>query len=121
MHCNKVNSVFSMPHISAEQGAAAATGRGQSHGRLEQAAAAAESLEEQAQQMVQVVTRFRLEETALPQKGVPEKKARRMEARSPKTTAKKNSQPVPKKLKKTNAPALPAPESNEQDDDWKEF
>ena len=88
---------------------------------VEQAAAAAESLEEQAQQMVQVVTRFRLEETALPQKGVPEKKARRMEARSPKTTAKKNSQPVPKKLKKTNAPALPAPESNEQDDDWKEF
>jgi methyl-accepting chemotaxis protein len=88
---------------------------------VEQAAAAAESLEEQAQQMVQVVTRFKLEETAQYQKAVSEKKVRRMENPQPKTSAKKGSQPLSKKQKKTETPALPAPKSNEQDDDWKEF
>jgi hypothetical protein len=70
---------------------------------------------------VQVVTRFKLEENPQPQKAVSERKVRRMENPQPKTAAKKGSQPAPKKQKKTEAPALPAPKSTEQDDDWKEF
>jgi len=89
---------------------------------MEQAAAAAESLEEQALQLVQVVTRFKLEESAQPQKVVSEKKARRIEALQPKTSTKKLSQPAsPKKQKRMDAPALAAPKSVDLDDDWKEF
>jgi len=89
---------------------------------VEQAAAAAESLEEQAQQMVQVVTRFKLEENGQPQKVMPEKKSSRAEAVSSKNIAKKVGKPTPKKQTKTNASnAVPAPKATEQDDDWQEF
>ena len=89
---------------------------------VEQAAAAAESLEEQALQLVQVVTRFKLEENGKAQKVVTEKKVRRIEALQPKTSAKKFGQlAAPKKQKRMDAPALTAPKSGEQDDDWKEF
>ena len=89
---------------------------------VEQAAAAAESLEEQALQLVQVVTRFKLDENGQPQKATAEKKTRRIEALPPKVAGKKFSQlSAPRKQKKTEAPALSAPKSAEQDDDWKEF
>ena len=90
---------------------------------VEQAAAAAESLEEQALQLVQVVTRFKLEENCSAPEGCGGKKG--TPDRSPavrRTTAKKVSQlAAPKKQKKMDAPALAAPKSAEQDDDWKEF
>ncbi len=80
---------------------------------VEQAAAAAESLEEQAQQMVQVVTRFKLEESGQPQKAVSEKKAQRAEGLKVKPNAKKTNQPAPKKQKKLEAPtASHAPKDN---------
>ncbi|MFA7059536.1 MAG: methyl-accepting chemotaxis protein [Pedobacter sp.] len=90
---------------------------------VEQAAAAAESLEEQALQLVQVVSRFKLEENAQPQKVVQGKKARRIEALHPKSSAKKVSRQLaaPRKQTGMDAPALAAPKSAEQDDDWKEF
>ncbi len=89
---------------------------------VEQAAAAAESLEEQALQLVQVVTRFKLDESAHAQKIVTEKKARRIEALQPKASAKKAGQlAAPKKQKRMDAPALTGPKSAELDDDWKEF
>lgn len=89
---------------------------------VEQAAAAAESLEEQALQLVQVVTRFKLEENSHTQKTVVEKKARRIEALQPKATAKKYSQlTAPKKHQRSETPVLAASKSAEQDDDWKEF
>ena len=89
---------------------------------VEQAAAAAESLEEQAQQMVQVVTRFKLDESVQPQKVVSEKKVQRAESVNVKPNAKKISQPAPKKQKKLEAPsASPLTKSTEQDDDWQEF
>lgn len=89
---------------------------------VEQAAAAAESLEEQAQQMVQVVTRFKLDERVQPQKVVSEKKVQRAGGLNAKPNAKKISQPSPKNQKKLEAPsASPAPKSTEQDDDWQEF
>jgi len=89
---------------------------------VEQAAAAAESLEEQALQLVQVVTRFKLEETAQPQKIKAERKAHRIEALQPKSEGKKFAKlAAPKKQKRTDAPALAAPKSEDLDDDWKEF
>jgi len=89
---------------------------------VEQAAAAAESLEEQAQQLVQVVTRFKLEESAQPQKIVAEKANRRIEALQPKGPAHKTVRiATSKKQAKIDAPALSAPNSSNQDDDWKEF
>jgi len=89
---------------------------------VEQAAAAAESLEEQAQQLVQVVTRFKLEESAQPQKIVAEKANRRIEALQPKGPAQKTVRiATSKKQAKIEAPALSAPNSSNQDDDWKEF
>jgi len=89
---------------------------------VEQAAAAAESLEEQALQLVQVVTRFKLDESAHAQKVMTEKKTRRIEALQPKASAKKASQlAAPKKQKRMDAPALTGPKPAELDDDWKEF
>jgi methyl-accepting chemotaxis protein len=90
---------------------------------VEEAAAAAESLEEQAQQMVQAVTRFKLENSAQPQKAVMERKASRIEASNPKVAAKKVvRQSEPKKLKNMiAAPALVAANSAGINDDWNEF
>ena len=89
---------------------------------VEQAAAAAESLEEQALQLVQVVTRFKLEENSQPQKVAVEKKARKIQALHPEITSKKFGRPgAPKSQKKADSLKLSAPKSAEQDDDWKEF
>ena len=89
---------------------------------VEQAAAAAESLEEQASQLVQVVTRFKLEDKVQPKKLVGENKTRRIEALHPKISSKKVSQLAGlKKQKRMVAPALVASKSAELDDDWKEF
>ncbi len=88
---------------------------------VEEAAAAAQSLEEQAQQMVQVVSRFTLETTVQPQNIGLAKKAARMSAMVPKTTSRKASQPTAKKQKQLKAPDLSIPKSVEQDLDWQEF
>ena len=89
---------------------------------VEQAAAAAESLEEQALQLVQVVTRFKLEESFQPQKSAAERKARKIQALHPEITAKKGGRLVaPKNQKKADSLKLTAPKSVDADDDWKEF
>lgn len=90
---------------------------------VEEAAAAAESLEEQAQQMVQAVTRFKLENSAQPQKVAMAKKASRLEELNAKAPAKKNVRLAePKKLKNlVAAPALVSANSAEANDDWNEF
>jgi methyl-accepting chemotaxis protein len=89
---------------------------------VEEAAAAAESLEEQALQLVQVVTRFKLEESAQSQKSAPEKKVRRIQPLHPEITAKKVSRlSAPKSRSKADALKLSAPKSADDDDDWKEF
>ncbi len=88
---------------------------------VEEAAAAAESLKEQAQQMVQVVTRFKLEEHAQPQRVVSGKKTQRIESANAKTILKKVSQLAQVKQKRLDIPALAAAESAEVDLDWKEF
>ncbi|MSN24611.1 MAG: HAMP domain-containing protein [Geobacter sp.] len=89
---------------------------------VEQAAAAAESLEEQALQLVQVVTRFKLEENAqLQQRTVGEKKARRIQSLHPELPARKSGRlAAPKSQKKADSLKLAAPKADE-DDDWKEF
>ncbi len=89
---------------------------------VEQAAAAAESLEEQAQQLVQVVTRFKLDGNAQLKREVPEKKVRKAEASTTKAPTTKVGQKAPQKqLKPSAASSLPAPNANEEDDDWQEF
>lgn len=89
---------------------------------VEQAAAAAESLEEQALQLVQVVTRFKLEENAQPQKVASEKKAHKLHPLHPELPGKKTTRlSAPKSQKKADSLKLAAPKSVEQDDDWKEF
>jgi len=89
---------------------------------VEQAAAAAESLEEQALQLVQVVTRFKLEESSQSQKGAPERKTRKIQALHPEIAAKKSGRlGTPKVQKKTDALKLSAPKVTDADDDWKEF
>jgi methyl-accepting chemotaxis protein len=89
---------------------------------VEQAAAAAESLEEQALQLVQVVTRFKLEESAQPQKVSTEKKARRIQALHPEISSKKVGRlGAPKSQKKADSLKLAAPKDVDADDDWKEF
>jgi methyl-accepting chemotaxis protein len=88
---------------------------------VEEAAAAAESLEEQAQHMVQAVSRFKMEDSARSRKVVAEKKAPRVEAASPKAAVKKVSQLAPRMQNRMEAPALVALKSVGVDDDWKEF
>jgi methyl-accepting chemotaxis protein len=89
---------------------------------VEQAAAAAESLEDQAAQLVQVVTRFTLEESAQLRKAPVEKKMRPIDASQPRIASKKTSRPpVAKKQNKLGSLALAAPGGTALDDDWKEF
>ncbi len=89
---------------------------------VEQAAAAAESLEEQALQLVQVVTRFKLEDSAQPQKVSAEKKARRIQSLHPEISSKKVGRlGAPKSQKKADSLKLAAPKAADVDDDWKEF
>jgi len=89
---------------------------------VEQAAAAAESLEEQALQLVQVVTRFKLEESAQPHKAAVEKKPRQMQALHPELTSKKYGRlGVTKSPKKADSLKLSAPKTADAEDDWKEF
>ncbi len=89
---------------------------------VEQAAAAAESLEEQALQLVQVVTRFKLEESVQIQKSAAEKKARTIQALHPELTSKKSVRlGAPKSPKKADALKLSAPKAADAEDDWKEF
>ncbi len=89
---------------------------------VEQAAAAAESLEEQALQLVQVVTRFKLDEDAQPQKVATEKKARRIQSLQPEISSKKVSRlGAPKSRKQSDSLKLSAPKAADSDDDWKEF
>jgi len=89
---------------------------------VEQAAAAAESLEEQAQQMVQVVTRFKLEENGAVHKVESETRVRRTETVQLKKAAATVGRGAPKTQKKICAPSvLPKTKVSEQDDDWQEF
>lgn len=89
---------------------------------VEQAAAAAESLEEQALQLVQVVTRFKLEESSQPQKSSAEKKARKIQQLHPELSGKKVARlGAPKKQNRTDSLKLAAPKSAEADNDWNEF
>lgn len=89
---------------------------------VEQAAAAAESLEEQALQLVQVVTRFKLEENAQSQKVAAEGKARKIQALHPEIASKKVGRlGAPKSPKKTDSLKLSAPKTADVEDDWKEF
>ncbi|MFH0785284.1 MAG: methyl-accepting chemotaxis protein [Pseudomonadota bacterium] len=89
---------------------------------VEQAAAAAESLEEQAQQMVQVVTRFKLEEKVQIARAALENKPRRTDSLRPKPITPKGGQsPVKRQKTKDTQTALPAPNSTDQEDEWKEF
>ncbi|HEY3309268.1 MAG TPA: methyl-accepting chemotaxis protein [Desulfuromonadaceae bacterium] len=90
---------------------------------VEQAAAAAESLEEQAMQLVQVVTRFKLENiTAQPQRIVAERTVHKLEASQSKKSLNKARQlSAPQKQKKEETSKLAAPKSVDTDDDWKEF
>jgi len=86
---------------------------------VEEAAAAAESLEEQAQQLVQVVTRFKLEESAQAPKGVAERKTRKIEAAT--TKGKVKPLAAPKKQIKQELLPHTAAKAAEAEDDWKEF
>jgi methyl-accepting chemotaxis protein len=89
---------------------------------VEQAAAAAESLEEQALQLVQVVTRFTLEEAGQSQKSAADKKPRKIQQLRPELTGKKTGRlAAPKSQKKADALKLAAPKADDADDDWKEF
>ncbi|MBW4057103.1 MAG: HAMP domain-containing protein [Proteobacteria bacterium] len=89
---------------------------------VEQAAAAAESLEEQAMQLVQVVTRFKLEESVQLQKGSAERKVRKIQALRPELEAKKGGRPGTQRFqKKADSLKLSAPKTVDADDDWKEF
>ncbi len=84
--------------------------------------AAAESLEDQVAQLVQVVTRFTLEESAQPRKAAVEKKMRPIDAAQPRIASKKTSRPpVAKKQNRLGSLALAAPGGAAVDDDWKEF
>ncbi len=89
---------------------------------VEQAAAAAESLEEQAMQLVQVVTRFKLEESVQLQKSSTERKTRKIQALRPEIEAKKGGRPGTQRFqKKDDSLKLSAPKTVDADDDWKEF
>lgn len=89
---------------------------------VEQAAAAAESLEEQALQLVQVVTRFKLEESAQSQKAAPERKVRKIQSLHPEIATKKiGRMSAPKSRNKADSLKLAAPKAADSDDDWKEF
>ncbi|GAB7025050.1 methyl-accepting chemotaxis protein [Geotalea toluenoxydans] len=87
---------------------------------VEQAAAAAESLEEQAGQLVQMVSRFKLDETMQSRKVTVEKKVRRIESLPNKPlTAKARPATALMRLAKAEGHdcAVPA----EAEGDWKEF
>jgi methyl-accepting chemotaxis protein len=87
---------------------------------VEEAAAAAESLEEQAQQLVQMVAKFKLDAALHPEKFVAEKKVRRsVEPRAPEKKPKQL--PAPKKTRVSEPHDAPATKGAELDDDWKEF
>jgi methyl-accepting chemotaxis protein len=90
---------------------------------VEQAAAAAESLEEQALQLVQVVTRFKLENSAAaPQRIVADKTMHKIEPPRSKSSSNKSRQmAAPKKQNKAETHELVASKSTNPDDDWKEF
>jgi methyl-accepting chemotaxis protein len=84
---------------------------------VEEAAAAAESLEEQAMQLVQVVTRFKIDSDLLqPQKAVADKSAprtRELPSKAPRAKARQLPPAVKRKL-------VAAPKTHDQDD-WSEF
>ena len=88
---------------------------------VEQAAAAAGSLEEQAGQMVQVVSRFKLEQNIQHHTIASEKKATRLDSLAQKATTSKTSKATPKKQKRLEAPELGIPKFAEKDLDWQEF
>ncbi len=90
---------------------------------VEEAAAAAESLEEQALQLVQVVTRFKIESAAAgTQRIAAERVVHKVEAPHSKTSLKKNRQSPAAKLTIKPLPhEFIAAQSTNHDDDWKEF
>jgi methyl-accepting chemotaxis protein len=89
---------------------------------VEQAAAAAESLEDQALQLVQVVTRFKLEEAHQPAPPHKEKRRHGMEQAGTLTRDRKVRQlAAPRKQQALAAREKGQQVSVEQDDDWKEF
>lgn len=89
---------------------------------VEEAASAASLLEEQAQQMVQVVARFKLSENTGARQEVPEMNIKRSDAPHPKPATKKVGQQVTKKHIKPGVPnVLPPPNGNGEDAEWVEF
>jgi methyl-accepting chemotaxis protein len=90
---------------------------------VEEAAAAAESLKEQAMQLVQEVTRFKLEsDVAQTQRIVAEKTMHKIAAPQAKNNTKTSKRIAAQKLiKKPETHELAAPKAVEPDDDWKEF
>src|SRR5665647_3036145 len=90
---------------------------------VEEAAAAAESLEDQARQMVGVVARFKLEEEQKAQAPAPPRKVTRSAAPpQQKGPEKKPRQYTGSRGKVCSAPRQAAlAEAPDLDDDWKEF
>jgi len=92
---------------------------------VEEAAAAAESLEDQARQMVEVVARFKLENHEKPQVSAPSRKLPRAAA----TPHKKGSESKVRQFSKAKGErsfeqgqrTAVAASASEMDDDWKEF
>jgi methyl-accepting chemotaxis protein len=88
---------------------------------VEEAAAAAESLEEQAQQLVGVVARFKLEASAKTQAAPERRKMTRSAAAKPREAEKKVRQASSAKPRAFEPRSSALAEVLEQDDDWKEF
>jgi methyl-accepting chemotaxis protein len=84
---------------------------------VEEAAAAAESLEEQAVQLVQVVASFKLETAAKTLKAS-EKKPHKVQALPLRGDERKSR---PAKLRGAEPRGIAAPAAEALDDDWKEF
>jgi methyl-accepting chemotaxis protein len=89
---------------------------------VEQATAAAESLEEQAVQLVQVVTRFKIEEGAAHSQGAPaERRVHRREALQARPSANRERQPSVSKRQTPKLPQLSALKLADVDEEWQEF
>jgi len=89
---------------------------------VEEAAAAAESLEEQARQLVHAVTRFKLDEAMQPRKLAAEKKVRKISALQPKNIEKTGKPSAAAKgLKKPELIEAAMQNPVDNDSDWQEF
>ncbi|RII25437.1 MAG: methyl-accepting chemotaxis protein [Geobacter sp.] len=89
---------------------------------VEEAAAAAESLEDQARQLVHAVTRFKLDEAMQPRKVAAEKKVRKINALQPKGIEKAaKPSAAAKGLKKPELIEAAMQNPVDNDSDWQEF